>query len=512
MDAAAPRSGSWPRWRLSAVVFAVAAAAILVLFWPTAASMEATWRASDTYQHTYLVPLILAWLVWEDRDRLAAAAPRADWRGAAVVLAASAGWLLGWAAQVQVVQQLALVGMVQGLVLAVFGWRVVRLMLFPLLFMLFLVPMGDFLVPTLQRWTADVVVWSVKLTGIPIATDGYLITLHDGSEAWYRFHVAKECSGIRYLIAMFQIGLLTAYLLFRSWPRRIAALAVSLAVPVIANWVRAVGIVLVVYYTEGRHGGDVDHIIYGFWFFLFVLAVYIGVCWLFAETPPKRVHVPFPDDPAVPRERRRLLLAAGLCLLAAAPAPAYAALTSLESVAADAGRSARLPAEAGGWRRTAYQGLDWRPVYRGVLDETLARYVRGADTVDLYMGRYGSQQQGGELVSWENSLAGDGWDDLGERLPATLTVDGRPLDVRYVRLAQHGRQRIVFYWYWVNGGNVSSDMTAKLEMTMARLLGGDRRSAVIAIASDGGDLDEAAARAGAFLAVMPRGRALAEVR
>ena len=49
----------------------------MALFWRTAVSMEAIWRGNDSYQHTYLVPLILAYLVWEDRDRLAGVSPRA---------------------------------------------------------------------------------------------------------------------------------------------------------------------------------------------------------------------------------------------------------------------------------------------------------------------------------------------------------------------------------------------------------------------------------------------------
>ncbi len=476
------RPGGWSRWRLSATLFAGALAALLALFWETAASMERTWAASDSYQHTYLVPFILAYLVWEDRDRLAVAVPHPDWRGLAVILLASAGWLVGWAAQVQAVQQLALVGMVQGLVLALFGWAVLRLLLFPALFLVFLVPMGDFMVPVLQRWTADFVVWSVNLTGIPTATDGFMITLQDGSQPWHRFHVARECSGIRYLTAMFQIGLLTAYLLFRSWPRRVAAVLVALAVPILANWLRAFGIVLIVYHSEGGRGMDVDHIIYGFWFFLFVLAVYIGVCWLFAEPPSPRRHPEFATEAAPPRFRQRLLATGVLAVLAAAAGPLYA--MAVGQGADTTPVALRAPQQVDGWRRTAYLGLDWQPRFVGADAEVLARYVRDADTIDLYLARYDRQRQGAELINYQNDLAGRGWDDLGERWPATLEVDGAPVTVRYVRLAQPDRRRMVFYWYRVNGGYVSSDVMAKLAMMSARLFGGPSASAVIAVAAD----------------------------
>lgn len=490
MTAAPAALAGVSRWQWSALAFGAVLLVLLAVFWETAASMERTWRGSDSFQHTYLVPFILAYLVWEDRDRLAVLVPRVDWRGLALVLGASLGWLAGWAAQVQAVQQLALIGMVQGAVLALFGWPVVRVLLFPLAFMVFLVPMGDFLVPTLQRWTADFLVWSVRLLGIPIATDGFLITLEDGSQPYHLYHVAKECSGIRYLTAMFQIGLLTAYLLFRTWPRRVAAVAFAVIIPILANWLRALGIVLLGYYSEGERGMDVDHLIYGFWFFLFVLALYIGTCWLFAESPPKRLAHAFAHDGTSSRVRRTMVAAAAAVLLAAGVGPAYALIVEARETPPGGAMSA--PDEAEGWRRAAYQGLDWKPLYRGADASLIARYISGGQAVDMYVARYDRQRQGAELINAGNDLAGAGWDDAGERHRATLEVDGETVTVRYVRLIRPGRQRLVFYWYRVNGNNVSSDIAAKLETTRARLLGGPQPSAVFAIATDfNGDLDAA---------------------
>ncbi|MBI1181722.1 MAG: EpsI family protein [Alphaproteobacteria bacterium] len=501
----------WSRWRLAGWVFAGALAVLLALFWQTALSMERTWRGSDSFQHTYVVPFILAYLVWEDRDRLAPHAPRTQWWGVPLILGASALWLVGSAAQVQVVEQLALIFMIQGLVLTVFGWAVVRVLMFPLLFMVFLVPMGDALVPMLQRWTAQFVVWSVRLFGIPTGTDGFLITLGAGNQPYMLFHVAKECSGIRYLTAMFQIGLLTAYLLFRSWPRRVAAVAVALVVPVLANWLRALGIVLLVYYTRGARGMDVDHIIYGFWFFLFVLAVYIGVCWLFAEPPPKRSHVHFSGRPAQGSYRRGLAAAAGLALLAAAAGPLYA--VTLDRAVLRNPPPLAVPVRVDGWRRTAYLGVDWRPHYAGADAEAIGRYARDAELVDLYVARYDRQRQGAELVNTGNDLAGDGWDDTGERHDSTLNIDGTPTGVRYVRLVRGDRQRIVFYWYWVNGGIVSGDIKAKIETTAARLLGGTPGAAVVAVATDyQGDARRAARLVQAFIDALPPTTELAGMR
>src|SRR3546814_20295136 len=69
--------------------------------------------------------------------------------------------------------------------------------------------------------------------------DGYLIQIPTGS-----FLVAEACSGVRYLLVSVALGVLTAYLFFRPWPRRLLFVALSVAVPIVANGIRASGIIM----------------------------------------------------------------------------------------------------------------------------------------------------------------------------------------------------------------------------------------------------------------------------
>ena len=70
--------------------FAAVAACILVvlgIFWPTTESMVEIWRRSETFQHCFAVIPIVLWLVWDQRDRLAATPIRPYWPGIAAMLA-----------------------------------------------------------------------------------------------------------------------------------------------------------------------------------------------------------------------------------------------------------------------------------------------------------------------------------------------------------------------------------------------------------------------------------------
>jgi exosortase len=102
--------------------------------------------------------------------------------------------------------------------------------------MLFLVPFGDELIPALQTVTARIVMVLLHLAGIPATLDGVFITVPAGY-----FKVAEACSGVKFLIAMIAYGVLVCQVCFRSWPRRVAFMALSLVVPILANGVRAWG-------------------------------------------------------------------------------------------------------------------------------------------------------------------------------------------------------------------------------------------------------------------------------
>ena len=133
-------------------------------------------------------------------------------------------------------RQLIAMGFVQALFLGVLGRRLCRAMAAPLLYLFFLVPFGAFLTPVLQTFTSHFIARGLDLLGIPNYSDANIIEIPEGT-----FYVAEACAGLRFLIASIAFGVLYALLIYRSPGRRIAFIAVSLVVPVIANGFRALG-------------------------------------------------------------------------------------------------------------------------------------------------------------------------------------------------------------------------------------------------------------------------------
>ncbi|MBK7593524.1 MAG: exosortase A [Betaproteobacteria bacterium] len=268
--------------RAALVATLIALALLVAAYWTTVRGMVDIWARSDTFAHGFVVPLISLWLVWRHRANLAGVNTRPAFWVLALVAVAGFGWLLGELAEVNALRQFAFVVLMILAVPAIAGLDVARRLAFPLAFLLFAVPFGEFLLPQLMEWTATFTVLALKASGIPVYREGLHFLIPSGS-----WSVVEACSGVRYLLASVMVGTLFAYLTYQSPVRRLAFVAVSIVVPVLANWLRAYMIVMLGHLSGNRIAVGVDHLIYGWVFFgvVMLLMFWIGARW--REDEPK---------------------------------------------------------------------------------------------------------------------------------------------------------------------------------------------------------------------------------
>ncbi|HEY7788386.1 MAG TPA: exosortase A, partial [Casimicrobiaceae bacterium] len=276
MPSAMPRARDESAWRIALTALALALVFIVVAFFGTAAAMVGIWARSETFTHGFVVAPISLWLIWRMRERLRAFAPQPSWIALPLLAAAGFAWLLGDVGAVNSVAQVAFVAMLVLAVPAILGIPVTHAMLFPLGFLFFSVPLGEFLLPTLMSHTADFTVFALRASGVPVYREGFQLVIPTG-----RWSIVEACSGVRYLIASLMVGTLFAYLNYRTLWRRYAFIGVAIAVPIVANWIRAYMIVMLGHLSNNRIATGVDHIIYGWLFFGIVMLVMflIGARW-----------------------------------------------------------------------------------------------------------------------------------------------------------------------------------------------------------------------------------------
>jgi exosortase len=260
-------------------------------------------------------------------------------------------------------RQIMVITMVQVLFLAVLGWRMWWAMSAALLYLYFLVPFGAFLTPLLQHFTAAFIPIGLDLLHIPNYADEYTIDIPAG-----RFYVAEACAGLRFLIASVAFGALYSALIYRSPWRRLAFMVASVVVPVIANGLRALGIVVLGHVLGSAEAAAADHIIYGWLFFSVVILLLVAAGMPFRQDVGPAEGQALPGAPVARGAKLSQTLPAGVTVAAMAMlAPAAAAWLDrsgsgappLVQLAAPAGCTAIDPPAAVGLRRFQCPTAGW---------------------------------------------------------------------------------------------------------------------------------------------------------
>lgn len=475
---AAPAAGVSRETVIRLAVLAVAILALLGTYRDTLASMIEIWNRSDTFAHGYLVAPITCWLIWRERTRLRGLPLRHSLLGMVAAAVAGFAWLLGELASVASVSQFALVGMIIALVWAVMGTQVVRALAFPLGFLFFLVPFGEFLFPAMMDRTTDFIIWGLRLSGVPVYAEGRSLVIPSG-----HWEVVEGCSGVRYLIASVVVGSLYAYLTYRSPLRRAVFVAFSVILPVFANWLRAYGIVLVAHLTDNRVAAGVDHLIYGWVFFGLVMMVlfWVGARWREDDTlPASRQNGVVP---VMVVSRWSALAAVTWTILASVVVTGWAFVPGVLSAQGPQG-PVRFPAFEGrtGWIAAADRLPVWSPRYSGMRGELRGTWMSGEQVVGLYMAYYRNQNPGTELINSENRIL---WNKDPEWTMAAYTsreagIGAQTVSVRSTEIYGGDRRLLVWNWYWIDGRWTSNDYVAKLYQAVSMLSGrGDDAAAVM---------------------------------
>ncbi|MEL4178450.1 exosortase A [Roseateles sp. PN1] len=491
-------------WQAALPGFLLGLLALLWLFRDTGLAMVEIWNRSETFAHAFVVPPISLWLIWRQRALLASLNPRPAPLCLLLIAALCALWLFAELAVVNAATQFALVGLIVLLVPATLGWQVARSIAFPLGFLFFSVPFGEFVMPQLMEWTADFTVTALRLSGIPVFREGLQFVIPSGS-----WSVVEACSGIRYLMASVMVGTLFAYLNYRSHMRRWIFVGVAIVLPLAANWIRAYLIVLLGHVSGNKLAAGADHLVYGWVFFgaVMLLMFMIGARWSEPDAQPgvaaSEVNVvPKATDAAAALSEagdvrsmavRTALTLAGLLVLLGTPH------FFLHSILVNA-RSADVTLAAPdlsdrGWALQTGPAPVFTPAFENPRAVLQASYAKpGEAAVGLYLGYYRHQSFNSKLISSNNVLV-TSKDAVWSQVASGSREQASPVYSMRVRTAELRRKEMghegvagsrlrVWQLYWINGRLLTSDWQAKLYGAFDRLIGRGDDAAVLVFYAD----------------------------
>ena len=224
----------------AAVMAVLAGLAFVAVFFHVGRTLVADWATDDNYSHGFLVVPVALFVAWERRQALRAAAARPSVLGLAVIVGSLLLLGAGTLGAEMFLTRVAMIGVLAGVVLFAFGWAHLRLLAFPLAFLLLMVPLPALLFNQvalpLQLLASQVGEAGLEAFGVPVLREGNVMVLANTT-----LEVAEACSGIRSLVSLLTLGIVYAYMMdSRGWVRWLLALS-TVPIAVLTNGLRVAG-------------------------------------------------------------------------------------------------------------------------------------------------------------------------------------------------------------------------------------------------------------------------------
>jgi exosortase A len=435
----------------------------LLVFWPSLVAMEAVWRGSDTYTHAYAVPFIILWLLTTSQQQLSER-PTADWRLSLLLLPLLLLWIVGYAAEVAALSQLAAVLALQLLLISWLGLKLAWQLKFPIFYLIFLLPFGEELHPMLQDITADLTVFFLQLSSIPVFREGLYISTPVG-----HFEVAVACSGLRFLIASLAIGTLFAHLTFQSFRRQCLFMLALILVSVLANGLRAFVLILIAEQTNMAYGFGDDHYIYGWLVFGLVLLLMFYLGGKFTDFPASAASDQNATDSLVSADAAtsaQLTPTQPKGCLHAALSISLCGLFWYWSQQLPIQQAPAAPAAALQWSGSISQSdssNNWGIHFPHSQRQTLLSLP---EHLSLFRAEFGHRQSEGELIGWANRLYHSKyWTETASRPLQLGAIQARLTVLKSLS----GETRLLIHWYQVGRFSGYSELNVKLAQLQALL-------------------------------------------
>lgn len=257
--------------RMTAGAALVAAAAVLWLYQEALAGLVRQWADDQDYSHGFFVLPLAAFFVWERREKLRAAMVRPHAAGLALLAASLVCFAAGRFGAELFLMRASLVGVLAGLVLYLAGPAHLKILAFPLAFLLLMIPLPEIIFNRitfpLQIVASQLGETLIAAAGIPVLRDGNILMLPGRA-----LEIAEACSGIRSLITLVMLAVVLGYFTERGSGARIAIVVAAVPIAVAANALRVAGTGVMSYWISPAAADGFFHTFSGWLVFLVALA------------------------------------------------------------------------------------------------------------------------------------------------------------------------------------------------------------------------------------------------
>jgi exosortase len=270
--------------RRALIALGLVCSVTLFVYLPVLSSLVRQWASDDNYSHGFLVAPFALYFAWLRRRDLAALPIRPHWTGAVIVVGSLAVLLAGRIGAELFLARISLIGLIAGAVLFLYGVGHLRVLAFPIAFLLLMVPLPavvfNQMAFPLQLLASSAGESVLSASGIPVLREGNILVLPTTT-----LEVVQACSGIRSLVSLLTLAIILGKLTEpRLWARVVLAV-LALPVAIAANAARVAGTGLTAEWISPQAAEGFFHEFSGWVMFVVAFALLLGAQRLLTVRP-----------------------------------------------------------------------------------------------------------------------------------------------------------------------------------------------------------------------------------
>lgn len=451
------------RW----IIYAALAGLIAYVFRDGIELMVLNWNNREEYSHGWLIPVVTAYLIWQEKDKLSRIAPQGSWAGVGIAVFAMFLFLLGELSTLYVIEQYALVVLILGIVLAIEGKDRFKLIWVPLIMLFFMIPLPTFLYRSLsaelQLISSRLGVDMIQLCDISVNLQGNVIDL-----GTYQLQVVEACNGLRYLFPLMSLAFICAYF-FKGplWKRTVIFLS-SIPITIFMNSFRIAMIGVLVEYWGIDMANGFLHDFEGWAIFMLCLAVLLIEMWVLAKISPKQNTKPLQvskhhtlesSNPSNHSNHWIQGLVIGILLVFCGAT--VASIDNRGEIKPERMYFIDFPTNIDHWTG---KRIIMEKQFRDVLnfdDYFMADFSDSKHPpVNLYVAYYESQRKGSSIHSPRSCIPGGGW-RIQSVTTESIDMNGTPIQANRVLIQKGKIRQLVYYWFDQRGRNLTNEYLVK---------------------------------------------------
>jgi len=250
-------------------------AGFIIAFFPVLKKLVLNWSTSDDYSHGFLIIPLSLYIVWSKKEILKKIPINPSISGLFLILFSLVAYIAAYYAEISTVASFSLVSLTVGLVIYYFGFSMLKELVFPITFLLFMIPVpaqiyASFTLP-LQLSVSTISSSIASAMGIPVFRDGNIIQIPE-----YTLQVVTACSGLRSMISLMALSAVFGFFTLKSNLLRTTLFLTGIPISIFVNIIRIFLMIIAFHYFNFDLTDESIHTLFGVSIYIFaLLAIFV---------------------------------------------------------------------------------------------------------------------------------------------------------------------------------------------------------------------------------------------